>query len=630
MFYFQLYEYAADIAVMSICLVFLMLLHSSYNPRSSSLTIFNTCVLLLLFSSMLSTSFHVLMRAPGPSTVRWIYILRFLCYVSLAVIFHLFNIYILLLIRVDKSVRKTFFAGLAVLFLLFIVCEIWMPVLKRGFYIDEQYQVHEAMFEDVFGLAYLLYAAVTLFILFYYRKKFITKIWNCILCVMSLSFVVVFIEALVQSTSFICLSFLFPILAGMFLFHYNPYDPGTGSLDHRSFLSYVGELKGRDYTMVALNLEGVVLESVPELSEEFFHFNEKYFKQPIIFRIHGSRMILVFRDKDNPNAKEKLDELLADFEKLYEKYHLDFKIVILHSDDEMKDGDDYLDFIAMLESRMALNSAYHAVHEDVEAYREQSFIKANLEQIVKAKDLNDERVRAYVQPVYDVSKGTFNTAEALMRLQLPELGLVYPDRFIYLAEQEGCIHELSLIILNKTCQQILQLEKEGYRIERVSVNFSMLELKNPNFCNDVLEVIRSNGISYSKIAIELTESQNEYDFENVRRIMARMHGMGIKFYLDDFGTGYSNFDRIMKLPIDIIKFDRSLTIMSSQNDEQRFMVSNFAEIFANSDYQVLFEGVEDENDEVRCLDMGARYLQGYKYSKPIPMWQLRDFLERVY
>ena len=100
---------------------------------------------------------------------------------------------------------------------------------------------------------------------------------------------------------------------------------------------------------------------------------------------------------------------------------------------------------------------------------------------------------------------------------------------------------------------------------------------------------------------------------------------GIKFYLDDFGTGYSSFERIMKLPFDIIKFDRSLTVASGVDVKTETMVSYLAHMFTDMNYSVLYEGIEDENDEERCIAMFARYLQGYKYSKPIPIEQLTDY-----
>ena len=114
----------------------------------------------------------------------------------------------------------------------------------------------------------------------------------------------------------------------------------------------------------------------------------------------------------------------------------------------------------------------------------------------------------------------------------------------------------------------------------------------------------------------------------VKNVIERLQALGIKFYLDDFGTGYSNFERLIGLPIDIIKFDRSLTILASKNDESQFMVGSFSEIFKKADYQILFEGVEDELDENQCIKMNAQYLQGYKYSKPIPMEEITKFLKQ--
>lgn len=150
-----------------------------------------------------------------------------------------------------------------------------------------------------------------------------------------------------------------------------------------------------------------------------------------------------------------------------------------------------------------------------------------------------------------------------------------------------------------------------------------------SFCDDVISIIEKNGVAFHKIAIELTETRNEKDFFMMKDVIHQLQEKDIKFYLDDFGTGYSNFERIIGLPIDIIKFDRSLTILASKNDESKFMVGSFSEIFKKADYQILFEGVEDEHDEMQCIDMNAQYLQGYKYSKPIPIEQLKNFLSKA-
>ncbi len=215
-----------------------------------------------------------------------------------------------------------------------------------------------------------------------------------------------------------------------------------------------------------------------------------------------------------------------------------------------------------------------------------------------------------------------------MRLKLKKTGMVFPDQFIPIAEQHNMIHTLSMIILNKTCRAVSELISENYEINRISVNFSVLDIRYESFCSDVRNIISRNNIPYDKIAVEITESRSEADFNVMRKKVTQLQELGIKFYLDDFGTGYSNFERIMEIPFNIIKFDRSMLIESAKNDSSKFMVSTFASMFNQLNYAVLFEGVENDNDETHCVNMNANYLQGYKYSKPIPIEQLRNFLKR--
>ena len=103
---------------------------------------------------------------------------------------------------------------------------------------------------------------------------------------------------------------------------------------------------------------------------------------------------------------------------------------------------------------------------------------------------------------------------------------------------------------------------------------------------------------------------------------------GLKFYLDDFGTGYSNMERIMELPFDIIKFDRSLVLAAGTDERSKKMVSNLANMFSDMEYCVLYEGVEKDSDEDMCKNMSASYLQGFKYSRPKPILDLKDFMSR--
>ena len=256
------------------------------------------------------------------------------------------------------------------------------------------------------------------------------------------------------------------------------------------------------------------------------------------------------------------------------------------------------------------------------------YILQQLTDIHHKHDLDDPRVLVYCQPVYNVRTSGYDTAEALMRLQLDELGFVMPNDFIYLAEEHGFIHTLTEIILHKTCLELRSMLDSGYNISRISVNVSMLELRSDHFCDDISGIIIDSGVPSAAVAIELTESQNESEFDIMKDKILELKEYGIKFYLDDFGTGYSNMERIIELPFDIIKFDRSLVTASSMDERSEKIVHNMANLFSDLHYSVLYEGIESENDENRCREMAASYLQGFKFSRPIPIAELRDFVEK--
>ena len=339
-------------------------------------------------------------------------------------------------------------------------------------------------------------------------------------------------------------------------------------------------------------------------------------------------MLLMVPKDRNPNWEERLKEILKEFLVEYENFRYDYKLVVGHSSRELTGKSDYISFIRSIHTRIPDNTIYQEQPGDLDKFRQYEVILKELADIAEKKDPKDPRVLVYCQPVYNLRTGKYDTAEALMRLQLEETGLVFPDRFIPLAEENGYIHALTEIILSKTCRMMHTLLSEGYEITRISVNVSALELRDPDFCSDIKGIISGCGLDYGRIAIELTESRNDSDFLLMKERIDELKAQGITFYLDDFGTGYSNMERILELPFDIVKFDRSMLIAGSQSERSEQILSSLASLFSKLNYSVLYEGVETEKDEQMCKDLCASYLQGYKYSKPIPIGELRGFLTK--
>lgn len=622
------YKYVVhgDIIAILLCIVVHFLLKSTYMAKKANLGIFKVANRMLGIAAGASIIYHYMIFLLREENVIRIYLFRGLCYSALIFVYSCFCIYIKNLVELEKKYQTCFNIIVYGGALLFALLEFVGPFFQIGTYVDENIVLHQNYYTDVFRFAYLYYSIIVAILLTVFRKRFLPKMYRCIWSVVIISIGIMVYQAFFLQTAYITVSFTFPIIMVLFLFHYNSYDVKTGTLDNYAFEEYIEENKGKAFSMIFLSLPYVENEQMQQFSVDFLRKNDSFFENSCCFRLPENRMVLAYEKAKNTDDGQALEKLYRAFKEACD--NMEYQIVLMESNTVFLDSAEYISYCKYTEARMPMNSLKKCDADSLSDFMKLKFIYLNLKSMHEKENLEDDRVKVYCQPVLNTKTGTFSTAEALMRLELPEVGMVFPDQFIGIAEESDFIHTLSKIILNKTCQNIKKIEAEGYQIERVSVNFSVQELHLDTFCDDVIEIIEKNGVDYDKIAIELTETKNEKDFLSMQKVIDRLQVLGIKFYLDDFGTGYSNFERLIGLPIDIIKFDRSLTILASKNDESRFMVGSFSEIFKKAEYQILFEGVEDEHDEEQCIDMNAQYLQGYKYSKPIPIENLKEFLEK--
>lgn len=626
--FFQNYTPVADVTTIVIGLIYCFILRSTYTVRQKSLTVFKISVVLVITAAALNIAYHQLVNHLTEQNVIPVYILRDCYYIMLMTVSVLFCLYIMDLVRIRRRSKLLLEYAIWGGYAFCVICEVITPVTRRGFYIDPDLGIHQNYYTDIFRVCYIYFGLLLAGILVMNRRKFIAKMFQCMYSTMIMSVFLMVLQAQYRSTSYTCVSYVLPIMSVLFLFHHNSYDIRTGTLDSRAFESYMHDLKGEEFGLIHFYLYEDNLNKIKDWEDNPLRYYEKSIPTICVFRFEESHFVMIYREGNASKTDAVIRNMIESYQFFYEEKNMDYRIICSHSSTQFQTGQEYIALADFVRGRMPLNTVYRCTGEDITAFSRAKYILGELHDIYQKHDLEDERVKVYCQPVLNTNTGTFSTAEALMRLELPECGMVYPDQFIPLAEKQDYIHVLSLIILHKTCINIRNMEQKGYRIERISVNFSTLELRDKNFCNDVIRVIKDTGIDFGKIAIELTESQNEQDFEMVKTIMTELQTSGIKFYLDDFGTGYSNFERIIGLPIDIIKFDRSLTILAGKDEGSRYMVGSFSDIFKKSNYQILFEGVENDADEQQCRRMNAQYLQGYKYSRPIPMEQLEAFVEK--
>lgn len=629
--FLERYTPVGDIIVLAGCFIFTILIRTAYIKKTRNFNILRDMIIMLALASVFHVFFHISLDHVGSIPVIFIYAGLIAVHFCVFSIMWLFILYMREPIHLEAKIMQIYSVLGTIGFVAIISYDILGALFQFGFYIDYSGEVHD--FYPAFNIAYGYFVLLIASMIFLYRGRIFKQIRHALVCTMTISVIMIVIQNLFGEESFTMSTFIFPVFALLYLMHSNPYDIESGALGYDAFEDMIGSFfeKGERCFLMSLYMPDFDKgnRTYPlTMIETIRYFYTDFFKGAKMFKFSGGHLMLVIDIKKNPDYELMSQKMIDEFYKVYPLYNRDYKIVTTMTWDKISENQDYAGFIGYLHDNMSINSIYRAGSNDVMAYTDSKYILAELEDINLKKDLNDPRVLVYCQPVYDIKTGKYTTAEALMRLKLPKLGMVYPDKFIPIAERNGYINVLTQIILSKTCHRIKDFCENGYELSRISVNFSAFDVINDNFCKTVKTIICDSGISFDKIAIEITETQNDENFELIKSRISDLQSSGIKFYLDDFGTGYSNFERIMEIPFDIIKFDRSMVTGSGTDVKFRNMVSHLAGMFSEMDYSVLYEGIESDDDEARCMDMYARYLQGYKYSKPIPIESLSEYFEK--
>ncbi len=626
------YSPVGDIAVIAMCVSIFIMLLTSYVNRTRSFHVFMGIVALLAVAAGINIFFHALLQVHDSSLYSLVYVLRVLYQAMLFNVMFLFALYATVVSGMEHSKARFIAIGATVLLVIIVGLDVVFAVTGIGFQVTENGQVKSRT--NLFIISYLAFVILILVLVRRVGKLLYKRVVYGFLGIIVVAVAIRLGQLPLHETSLTTMSYVFPVVAMLYLMHANPYDVALGAVDIRALEDTVNTMYERHEPFIFMSLllpdfDAEGREFPEEIKALVRQFSAEDFKGCVLFQVGNGHLLLIASLKRNPNFENRIAGILAHFNEHHERFQLPYTIVIGKDIDEISEKNEYVSFITSVHRSLPADTVHRVCAEDVERFRLEEYILWELADIYNKHDVGDPRVLAFCQPVFNIQTGQFDTAEALMRLQLDDAGLVPPNQFIPIAENHGYIHVLTEIILHKTCKEVRHLIDDGFKISRVSVNVSALELKEENFCADIDHIIESNGVPGECIALELTESHSEADFMIMKSKIDELRRQGIQFYLDDFGTGYSNMERIMELPFDIIKFDRSLVIASGTDKRSEKIVENLAQMFKDMDYSVLYEGVENDMDEKRCCDMFASYLQGFKYSRPVPINQLRDFLSKV-
>lgn len=239
------------------------------------------------------------------------------------------------------------------------------------------------------------------------------------------------------------------------------------------------------------------------------------------------------------------------------------------------------------------------------------------------KSLKENEFQMYLQPKYAVQTSKIGGAEALVRWQSKENGMIYPDEFITLFEKNGFIIKLDLWMFEQVCMTLQKWIDQGKRPVRISVNCSRAHLKDSNFLNAYLEIFNKYHVPHKYIELEFTENMLLEDTERLIGVVEKIHEIGFECSMDDFGSGYSSLNVLQDIRVDTLKLDRIFFKNAFEKDQRtNAIVKCVLDMAQKLNMATVAEGIE-EWDQVEILKiMGCDFIQGYVYAKPM---NLNDF-----
>lgn len=231
--------------------------------------------------------------------------------------------------------------------------------------------------------------------------------------------------------------------------------------------------------------------------------------------------------------------------------------------------------------------------------------------------LEENQLRLFYQPQVNPNTGEVVSAEALIRWQHPERGLLFPGKFIPMAEESGLINDLGNWVLREACRQLSEWVKQGYRF-RLAVNFSGRELQAEGLVHRLNNLIREYNIPPELLEIEITESMLLEHHDRIIEDLGRIKEMGVTLAIDDFGSGYSSLNYLKHLPVDVLKLDQTFVHDLDGDQDSQAIVAGIVGLAKNLGLQTIAEGVETEMQRTILTELGCDALQGFLFSQAVP------------
>ncbi len=397
------------------------------------------------------------------------------------------------------------------------------------------------------------------------------------------------------------------------------HDNLTGLLNRTSYLEYLenlGDPSSLGFLLADINglkriNTDLGLSHGNEIVTQIAGIIKEVFGEYSIFRFGGDDFVVVCPDI----SEERFMELAADLKKRLADHPCGACVGYVWENFDI----DVSRMNAQADSILAAEKLRLHENEQENKYYEYSKIIKELNALIK-----DGCFQVYLQPKVNMNTSEYCGAEALVRLILPDRGVIAPGKFIPYLEKTKTVPLVDFFVLEQVCNILVRWQKEGVELLPISLNFSRISLMEEDFADHVVRIIEKTGAPKDMIELEITESAGEISQSHVSHIAAQLKQRGLRLSMDDFGTKYSNLFMISQMSFDSIKLDRSLVNDLEDNEISRKVTDHVVKMCNDLKIQCICEGVETESQVRLLLNMNCDIAQGFLYSKPVPVAEFEE------
>lgn len=242
-----------------------------------------------------------------------------------------------------------------------------------------------------------------------------------------------------------------------------------------------------------------------------------------------------------------------------------------------------------------------------------------------AKAIKEKQFEIYLQPQTDIRTNRIVGAEALVRWNHPQRGMVSPNEFIPMFEETGMINELDCYVWEEACKLIASWEKKGGFKCSISVNISAKDFYLSDIYTNITGLVEKYGINPKKLKLEITETAFALNVTEQVALVKRLQNYGFIVEIDDFGSGYSSLNSLKDIPADVLKLDMKFFERTDDDERAQKVVESIVNLAYNLKMPVIAEGVEDDERLELLKAIGCRIVQGFYYSKPLPVKEFEEY-----